>query len=54
VELTEQFRTNRTALLENKREIKDRIKASSEVIRKTAQDTLKEVKDLVGLLNVKQ
>lgn len=53
VELTEKFRANRSEILENKREMKDRIKASSEVIRKTAQDTLKEVKDLVGLLNVK-
>lgn len=53
VELTEKFRANRMELLENKREFKDRIKASSEVIRKTAQETLREVKDLVGLLNVK-
>jgi tryptophanyl-tRNA synthetase len=53
VALTEQFRENRKELLENKREIKERVKASSEVIRKTAQETTREIKELVGLLNVK-
>ena len=35
------------------RTYKDRVRASSEVIRKVAQQTLAEVKDLVGLLNVR-
>lgn len=53
VELSQQFRTNKAALLENKKEVKNQIKASSEVIRKKAQETMKEVKDLTGLLNVR-
>jgi len=50
VELAEKFRSNRAELLENKRAVKDQIKASSEVIRKQAKETLREVKDLTGLL----
>jgi tryptophanyl-tRNA synthetase len=37
----------------NKRALKDQIKQSSSDIRKKAQETLREVKDLVGLVNVK-
>ena len=50
VELAQKFSTKRAELLENKREVKDQIKASSEVIRKQAKETLREVKDLTGLL----
>lgn len=50
VDLSANFITKRTELLENKRAVKDQIKASSEVIRKQAKETLKEVKDLTGLL----
>ncbi len=40
-------------LLANKKALKDQIKASSHEIRKRAQETIKEVKDLTGLLNVR-
>jgi tryptophanyl-tRNA synthetase len=53
VELTDPFRAKKAEILQDKRTYKDRVKASSEVIRVTASKTLKEVKDLVGLLNVK-
>jgi len=43
----------RAALEADKRQLKDAIKASSIEIRKKAQETVKEVKDLVGLMNVK-
>lgn len=47
------FVERRAALNADKRTIKYQIKTSSEAIRAKAQETLKEVKDLVGLLNVK-
>lgn len=47
------FKAERAKLLENKKEVKEQIKTSSEEIRKTAQQTIKEVKELTGLLNVK-
>lgn len=50
VALSTGFTAKRAELLENKREVKDQIKASSEVIRKQAKETLREVKDLTGLL----
>lgn len=53
VGLSQTFQDNRKTLMEDKRAIKDRVKASSEVIRKTAQQTLRDVKELTGLLNVK-
>lgn len=53
VSISSTFRTNREELLANKKEIKGQIKASSEKIRKRAQETVKEVKDLVGLINIK-
>jgi tryptophanyl-tRNA synthetase len=40
-------------LNQDKKKIKDQVRASSEEIRKIAQTTLREVKELVGLLNVK-
>jgi len=43
----------RAELAANKRDLKDAIKASSAEIRKKAQETVKEVKDLVGLMNVR-
>jgi tryptophanyl-tRNA synthetase len=36
----------------DKRKLKDQVKQSSSEIRKRAQETLKEVKELVGLMNV--
>jgi len=50
VSISANFIAKRAELLENKRAVKDQIKASSEVIRKQAKETLKEVKDLTGLL----
>lgn len=47
------FREKRAELAADKRALKDQIKASSFEIRKRAQETVKEVKDLVGLMNVK-
>ena len=47
------FREKRAELNEHKKAIKEQIKASSAEIRKVAQVTLKEVKELCGLQNVK-
>ena len=54
VEMTAPFRAKREEVLANKRSYKERVRASSEVIRQSAQRTLREAKDLVGLLNVRQ
>lgn len=53
IELRNQFVDKKEEVLSNKRDVKNRIKASSEIIRGLAKETVKEVKDLVGLLNVK-
>jgi len=53
VELTNKFKLRKEEVMANKKKIKDEIKASSAVIRKVAQETVKEVKELTGLLNVK-
>ena len=53
VTLNEQFRSARAELNANKKEVKNQVKASSAEIRKRAQETIKQVKDLAGLLNVK-
>lgn len=53
IEISQKFRTNREELLSNKKEIKNQIKASSFEIRKTAKETLREVKEITGLLNAK-
>jgi tryptophanyl-tRNA synthetase len=50
IELTDPFRTKRLEILADKRAFKDRIRSSSEVIRAKAQTTLREVKELVGLM----
>lgn len=47
------FRERKAELNQNKKEIKNQIKYTSSIIRKRAQETLKEVKELIGLLNVK-
>ncbi len=47
------FKEKKQELQSDKRAVKYQIKTSSERIRKRAQQTLSEVKDLVGLLNVK-
>lgn len=53
VNMSRSFIENRSELLGNKKDIKYQIKQSSFEIRKRAQETVREVKDLVGLLNVK-
>ena len=53
VELTNGFKERKEAVMADKKKLKDEIKASSAVIRKVAQETVKEVKELTGLLNVK-
>ncbi|MEM1120667.1 MAG: tryptophan--tRNA ligase [Bacteroidota bacterium] len=53
VEKTNAFREKKAELQKNKKEIKNQIKYSSAQIRKQAQATLKEVKDLTGLMNVR-
>ena len=53
VALTTDFRERRAALNSRKKELKQQIKASSAAIRKRAQATVKEVKELAGLSNVR-
>lgn len=53
VNLTSTFIERKAELLDNKKELKYKIKQSSAEIRKVAQETLLEVKDLVGLMNIK-
>lgn len=53
IDMLKPIQARKQELNADKKKIKEEIKASSEVIRKRAQETLKEVKDLVGLLNVK-
>jgi len=53
VALNTPFIEKRAEIVANKKEIKRQIKASSAEIRKRAQETVKEVKDLAGLLNVR-
>ncbi|MFT5166618.1 MAG: tryptophanyl-tRNA synthetase [Saprospiraceae bacterium] len=53
VEISTAFSTRKTELLANKKEVKNQIKASSFEIRKQAQQTIREVKELTGLQNIK-
>jgi tryptophanyl-tRNA synthetase len=52
VHMTNGFVEKRKEIQSDKKKMKDQIKQSSFEIRKVAQQTLREVKDLVGLLNV--
>ena len=51
VTMTDPFREKRSQIAADKRAFKDKIKASSAVIREQARQTLKEVKEMVGLMN---
>lgn len=51
--MLQRFRENKNEVISDKKQIKSQIKYSSAEIRKRAQETLAEIKDLVGLLNVK-
>ncbi len=53
VELSTQFKERKAEIVADKKNIKLQIKQSSAEIRKVAQTTLRDVKELVGLLNVK-
>lgn len=53
VEVSTVFRERHAELSANKKEVKNQIKASSAEIRKRAQQTVKEVKELTGLQNVR-
>ena len=53
VELSTAFRARKTELLANKKDVKNQIRASSAEIRKRAQETVREVKELTGLMNVR-
>lgn len=52
VQLVSGFAEKKKEINADKRKLKDQVKQSSNEIRKIAQSTLKEVKELVGLLNV--
>jgi tryptophanyl-tRNA synthetase len=53
VELVQPFRERLEDLNSRKEEVQDQIQASSAEIRKIAQQTMREVKDIMGILNVK-
>jgi len=53
VAISNVFRERKAEITSNKKEVKNKIKQSSYEIRKVAQQTLKEVKDLSGLINVR-
>ena len=53
VRITEDLRERRTEIVANKKQIKQQIKQSSAEIRKEAQETIREVKELTGLMNVR-
>lgn len=53
IQVSTPIRSRKAELLANKKEVRNQIKASSAGIRKQAQETLREVKELAGLLNVK-
>ena len=53
VEVSSVFRARKAELLANKKEVRNQIKASSFEVRKVAQQTMKEVKELSGLMNVR-
>ncbi len=53
VAISNEFRERKAEITSNKKDIKNQIKQSSYEIRKTAQQTIKDVKDLTGLINVR-
>lgn len=53
VGVSEPIRAKKQELLSDKKAVKNQVKASSAEIRKRAQQTVKEVKELTGLLNVR-
>lgn len=53
IDLVKPFQERKAEINQDKKNVKDQIRASSNEIRKVAQETIREVKELVGLLNVK-
>jgi tryptophanyl-tRNA synthetase len=53
IEISVVVRQRREAINEHKKMVKDQIRESSAQIRKRAQETVREVKELSGLMNVK-
>jgi tryptophanyl-tRNA synthetase len=53
VQLTQPFRDNLADIHSRKKEVKAEIQEASAQIRKIAQQTVREVKDIMGILNVK-
>jgi len=53
IKLTDGFKERKAEIVEDKKALKYQIKEASAAIRKEAQKTLAEVKDLSGLMNVK-
>lgn len=53
VAISSQFRSNLAELKQDRKAVKNQIKRSSFDIRKRAQETIREVKDLCGLVSVK-
>ncbi len=51
--ISAEIRNRRADLNAHKKEVKDQIRQSTEQIRKRAQETIRDVKDLAGLMNVK-
>lgn len=52
VAMSKGFIENKKVISSDKKKLKDQVKSSSEIIRKRAQVTLKEVKEMTGLMNV--
>jgi tryptophanyl-tRNA synthetase len=53
VTISSHIRNQKAAILADKKQVKEQIRASSAEIRKKAQQTISDVKELTGLLNVK-
>ena len=53
VRLSEEFSERKKEIVANKKDVKYQIKQSSEQIRKVAQETVRDVKELTGLMNIK-
>ena len=53
IELTTPFREKKQEILSDKKRAKEQIRSSTDKIRKQARQTVSEVKELVGLLNVR-
>ncbi|HSF88816.1 MAG TPA: tryptophan--tRNA ligase [Saprospiraceae bacterium] len=52
ISMTDTFKQRRQEIVSDKTKYQESVAASSQVIRKRAQETVREVKDLIGLMNV--